>query len=190
MLFTFPSRYWFTIGRWVVFSLWRWASWIPTGFHVPRSTRVVNYAAARPFAYGAVTLCGGPFQVASARSAICNCVRALQHPNIDSHNPMLKTAVTLQQHGLGSSRFARRYSGNRGFFLFLGVLRCFSSPGWLHTTYGFSDGYCGMTRSGFPHSEIHGSKPACGSPWLIVARYVLHSLPAPRHSPCALNNLT
>src|SRR5699024_2799940 len=29
---------------------------------------------------------------------------------------------------LGSSRFARRYSGNRFFFLFLRVLRCFSSP--------------------------------------------------------------
>ena len=35
--------------------------------------------------------------------------------------------------GLGSSRFARRYSGNRCFFLFLRVLRCFSSPGSLHT---------------------------------------------------------
>ena len=31
--------------------------------------------------------------------------------------------------GLGSFRFARRYSGNRCFFLFLRVLRCFSSPG-------------------------------------------------------------
>ena len=31
--------------------------------------------------------------------------------------------------GLGSSHFARRYSGNRVFFLFLRVLRCFSSPG-------------------------------------------------------------
>ena len=31
--------------------------------------------------------------------------------------------------GLGSSPFARRYSGNRCFFLFLRVLRCFSSPG-------------------------------------------------------------
>ena len=30
--------------------------------------------------------------------------------------------------GLGSSRFARRYSGNRFFFLFLRVMRCFSSP--------------------------------------------------------------
>ena len=39
-LFTFPSRYWFTIGRLVVFSLRRWSSWIPTGFPVSRGTRV------------------------------------------------------------------------------------------------------------------------------------------------------
>ena len=31
--------------------------------------------------------------------------------------------------GLGSSVFARRYSQNRCFFLFLRLLRCFSSPG-------------------------------------------------------------
>ena len=31
--------------------------------------------------------------------------------------------------GLGSFPFARRYSENRCFFLFLRVLRCFSSPG-------------------------------------------------------------
>ena len=35
--------------------------------------------------------------------------------------------------GLGSSAFARRYLRNRCFFLFLRVLRCFSSPGSLHT---------------------------------------------------------
>ena len=34
-------------------------------------------------------------------------------------------------HGLGSFHFARRYFGNRVFFLFLRVLRCFSSPGSL-----------------------------------------------------------
>ena len=33
--------------------------------------------------------------------------------------------------GLGSSAFARRYSQNRCFFLFLRLLRCFSSPGSL-----------------------------------------------------------
>ena len=31
--------------------------------------------------------------------------------------------------GLGSFHFARRYFGNRCFFLFLWLLRCFSSPG-------------------------------------------------------------
>ena len=36
--------------------------------------------------------------------------------------------------GLGSSHFARRYFGNRVFFLFLRVLRCFSSPGSLPYT--------------------------------------------------------
>ncbi len=37
------------------------------------------------------------------------------------------TTPTSKLFGLGSSRFARRYSGNRFFFLFLQVLRCFSS---------------------------------------------------------------
>ena len=35
------------------------------------------------------------------------------------------------QPGLGSFHFARRYFGNRCFFLFLRLLRCFSSPGSL-----------------------------------------------------------
>ena len=47
--------------------------------------------------------------------------------------------------------------------------------------------YC---SAGFPHSEIHGSRTAFVSPWLIVDRYVLHRLPMPRHSPCALISLT
>ena len=34
--------------------------------------------------------------------------------------------------GLGSSGFARRYFRNHGCFLFLRLLRCFSSPGSLH----------------------------------------------------------
>src|SRR5699024_3338689 len=37
--------------------------------------------------------------------------------------------TTPAEAGLGSSRFARRYSGYRVYFLFLRVLRCFSSPG-------------------------------------------------------------
>ena len=37
-LFTFPSRYWFTIGHQGVFRLRRWSSQIHTGFHGPRAT--------------------------------------------------------------------------------------------------------------------------------------------------------
>jgi hypothetical protein len=51
-------------------------------------------------------------------------------------------------------------------------------------------GYLSMTSSGLPHSEISGSMPACGSPKLIAAFYVLHRLLAPRHPPYALSNLT
>ena len=40
VLFTFPSRYWFTIGHQLVFSLGRWSSLLPTGFHVARGTLV------------------------------------------------------------------------------------------------------------------------------------------------------
>jgi hypothetical protein len=38
VLFTFPSRYWFTIGRRLVLSLGGWAPRIQTGFHVSRPT--------------------------------------------------------------------------------------------------------------------------------------------------------
>ena len=46
-----------------------------------------------------------------------------------------------------------------------------------------------MTPAGFPHSEIHGSKPACGSPWLFAAYHVFLRRPVPWHPPCALSNL-
>ena len=42
---------------------------------------------------------------------------------------------------------------------------------------------------GLPHSEIHGSKLAHSSPWLIAACHVLHRLCAPRHPPNALKTL-
>ena len=49
---------------------------------------------------------------------------------LSSGNTLLRSITPACTHtGLGSSLFARRYSGNRCFFLFLRVLRCFSSPG-------------------------------------------------------------
>ena len=47
-----------------------------------------------------------------------------------------------------------------------------------------------MTPAGLLHSEIHGSMPTYGSPWLIAVSRVLLRLPVPRHSPCALCSLT
>ena len=38
VLFAFPSRYWFTIGRLRVFSLGGWSPHVQTGFHVSRPT--------------------------------------------------------------------------------------------------------------------------------------------------------
>jgi hypothetical protein len=59
---------------------------------------------------------------------------------------------------LGSSPFARHYSGSRGFFPFLRLLRCFSSPACRLLPYGFRQGHTRITTCGFPHSEIPGSK--------------------------------
>ena len=52
--------------------------------------------------------------------------------------------------GLGCSDFARHYSRNRGFFLFLLVLRWFTSLRSLVLTYEFSETYLGFAQVGFP----------------------------------------
>ena len=60
--------------------------------------------------------------------------------------------------GLGSSHFARRYSGNRVFFLFLRVLRCFSSPGSPCMTMdsSYSDRGLLCRVSPFRHPRVNG----------------------------------
>ena len=45
--------------------------------------------------------------------------------------PPVQDSRVWHTDGLGCSRFARRYWGNRVCFLFLRVLRWFTSPGWL-----------------------------------------------------------
>ena len=48
----------------------------------------------------------------------------------------------------------------------------------------------GVCPAGFPHSEIHGSRDICSSPWLFAAYHVFLRLSVPRHPPCALSCLT
>ena len=72
------------------------------------------------------------------------------------------------------------------YFLFLRVLRCFSSPGSLQPHYVFMRRYRRITDGGFPHSEICGSRLICSSPQLIAACHVLLRRLVPRHPPYAL----
>ena len=47
----------------------------------------------------------------------------------------------------------------------------------------------GLQPAGFPHSDIKGSMPACGSPLLFAACHVLLRRLVPWHPPCALLRL-
>ena len=91
---------------------------------------------------------------------------------------------------MGCSDFARHYFRNRGFFLFLQVLRWFTSLGSLAPAYGFSGPYMRFAHVGFPIRRSSDITPVCGSPKLIAACHVLHRLILPRHPPCALSSLT
>jgi hypothetical protein len=62
-------------------------------------------------------------------------------------------------------------------------------PALAHTSLCIQPAVTGVHPAGFPHSDIPGSKPACGSPRLIAACHVLHRLLAPRHPPYALSSL-
>src|SRR5215213_10235482 len=81
--------------------------------------------------------------------------------------------------GLASSAFARHYSRNHGCFLFLWVLRCFTSPRSLHTPYVFRRGSHHMTGAGFPHSDTLGSTLG----WQLPE--ASRSLPRPSSAPGA-----
>ena len=54
---------------------------------------------------------------------------------------------------------------------------------WIHLT------VTGSSPAGFPHSDINGSMPACGSPLLFAACHVLLRRMVPGHPPCALCSL-
>ena len=92
VLFAFPSRYWFTIGRLVVFSLGGWSPHVQTGFHV-----------SRPTSYYPSSLSWNSYTGLSPTTA--------NFPKLF----YFLTIITVN----GSSDFARHYSRNLGWFLFL-----------------------------------------------------------------------
>jgi hypothetical protein len=64
--------------------------------------------------------------------------------------PALQPPLDRDPLGLGCCDFARHYFRNRGFFLFLQVLRWFTSLSLLVPDYVFTGPYYGFTVVGFP----------------------------------------
>ena len=72
VLFTFPSRYWSTIGHRRVFRLGGWSPLLPTGFHVSGGTRVPVRQSAGIRVRGSNPV-PPAFPGRSASPRICNC---------------------------------------------------------------------------------------------------------------------
>src|SRR3954462_6293737 len=109
------------------------------------------------FVYGALTLYGDPFQRPSTNPWLSDSPHLRQKMLERPTTPTTQRLPAWHATGLASSAFARHYSRNHGCFLFLWVLRCFTSPRSLHTPYVFRRGSHHMTGAGFPHSDILGS---------------------------------
>jgi hypothetical protein len=116
------------------------------------------------FTYGGVTLCADTFQCLRLPKRFLTSCR-ISSSGWTVPLPRSRNACWLWHViGLACSPFAHHYSGNRGCFLFLWVLRCFTSPRYLHLPYVFRQGRRAITPARFPHSEIPGSKSGCRLP--------------------------
>ena len=133
---------------------------------------------------------GNSFSITGLLPSMADLSRSIHLKNFFVTPMECPTTPVSKLTGLGSFRFARRYLGNRICFLFLWVLRCFSSPGLPRTPYVFRYTYCPITDSGLPHSEISGLTFTYNYPEHIGVSPVLHRLLVPRHPPCALIHLT
>ena len=100
VLFTFPSRYWFTIGRVGVFSLRRWSSQIHTRLLVPRVTRVPYPARYPSFRVRGCHALWPPFhRVVPLAVRFVPLPKELPLPPVRSHDPQWTTPAGLASIG-------------------------------------------------------------------------------------------
>ena len=106
---------------------------LPVSRRVPRVPRYsgTERGSLSLVAYGAFTLCRRSFQIVRLRNRFVTPRRHCSGAKPGPATPSLQRLQTWHNDGLGCSLFARRYWGNRICFLFLRVLRWFTSPGWL-----------------------------------------------------------
>ena len=116
------------------------------------------------FAYRTVTVCGLTFQIVPLPARFITSCRLGRDGRAVPLPPARNACRLSHAQGLASSPFAHHYSGNRGCFLFLRVLRCFTSPRYHHPPYAFRRRRHPMTGARFPHSETPGSQPGCRLP--------------------------
>ena len=173
MLFTFPSQYWFTIGRQLVFSLTPWSARIHATFHVCGTTQGLPRAA-WIFGHGPFTLSGMLFHAFDLIFAVSHWGPTTPEAKPPVWALPLSLATT---YGIESLSFPPLTE----MFHFSG----FSEPAPIL----FGAGRCRINSIRLSHSEIPGLKRICRYPRLIAAYHVLHRLLAPRHPPCALNSL-
>ena len=156
----------------LIFSLDGWSRLLPTRFLVSRRTQDptrLHY----DFSYGTCTLFGQPFN-AVLLSSFLSCRGPTTPVRELVWAPPLSLAATY---------------GIILYFLFLRVLRCFSSPGTSLMSYVFAHGCHPITDDGFPHSDICGSLRAYRSPQHFAVCCVLLQFQVPRHPPYALSYL-
>ena len=111
----------FAIGHWVVFRLGGWAPRLHTGFHVSGTTLVPSVS----------------FRLSSTGVSPSSLCFSKTFRLVFLNHFRWSSTPENKSSGLASFPFARRYLGNRCFFLFLGLLRCFSSPRFLLSDYIF-----------------------------------------------------
>ena len=136
------------IGQPGIFSLTRWSGLIPTTFHGGGGTWDHTPGRSGGFAYGALTLCGAVSQLLLLPPDFVTPRGAGSPLRVCPATPVWLRLPPWHHTGLGSSPFARRYSGNPFRFLFLGLLKGFTSPGSVTLS-----GVTGFLPPGFPIRE-------------------------------------
>ena len=125
VLFAFPSRYLFTIGHQVVFSLAQWSGQIPTEFHVLRGTWETNY-----YALLIIHLqdCHFLWLLVPEQFSLISCATRSNHrSNACPHFPCVATSGFLHNTSFWLFPFRSPLLRESLLFLFLALLRCFSS---------------------------------------------------------------
>ena len=167
VLFTFRSRYCFTIGHQVVLSLAGWSPQIHARFHGTGATREISQRQVH-FAYEAITPYGPTFQ--SVRLYTCfvtlSRIRSSAWSSHDTHHA---TPTGLTHNRFRLIPFRSPLLGESRFLSFPVGTEMDQFPTFPTTRYGFTCRSRGVTPGRFRISEIPGSKPACGSPRLIAA---------------------